>query len=326
MVLTINIKAIWLIGFILTVIGFKATLPILRKIKCGQFIRLEGPKSHQGKKGTPTMGGIVMIAMGLSLWFFMMGKSHKTNQSTNIWFLLIALLGYGLLGFIDDLLIIIKKNNMGIKPKVKLFAQGMIAVVLFGVYLKTGLKTSINFFNLEISLGFFYGVFLMLLFCFVVNAVNITDGLDGLAGGLLLIAYGAFTIIAYQQNQGEIFCFGLAQMASLIAFLLFNFNPAQVFMGDTGSLAYGAGLGAMAVLLKTELLLFLIGGVFLGEILSVMIQVCYFKQTKGKRLFLMSPFHHHLELKGWSEWQIDLLLWSIGLVLGVIGLILGVCM
>lgn len=324
MVLTVNIKIIWICGLALTILGFWISLPVLRKIKCGQFIRLEGPKRHQSKKGTPTMGGLVMIVAGLILWWVMLLNQAKTVFSLSCLFLAVALLGYGLLGFFDDLLKIVRKNNLGLKPSVKLFIQMMLGVMLSAIYLRTGLNTSVTILKWEIPLGFFYVVLLVLLFGYVVNAVNLTDGLDGLAGGLLLIAYGAFSVLAYHESEWEVFYFGIAQMASLIAFLLFNFHPAKVFMGDTGSLAYGAGLGAMAVLLKREFLLLIIGGIFLWEILSVIIQVWYFKRTKGKRIFLMSPYHHHLELKGLSEWQIDFYLWSVGLVLAIIGIVLGV--
>lgn len=319
-----NLKSIWLLGLGLTIIAFMVAIPFLRKVKFGQFIRKEGPSRHQSKKGTPTMGGIVMIIAGLILWFVMLKSSGHFIINSEVILIIVAFIGYGLIGLIDDLLIIIKKSNIGIVPRIKFALQIMLAGIIYIIYLNTGLKSEIHLFKWRIPLGFGYGIFLLFYFAFIVNAVNITDGIDGLAGGLLLIAYGILTIIVYHQAKMPIFYYGLALMASLIAYLVFNFNPAKIFMGDTGSLAYGAGLGAMAVLLKKELLLALIGGVFLWEILTVIVQVWYFKRTKGKRIFLMSPYHHHLELKGYNEWQIDLILWTIGILVGIIGLIIGV--
>lgn len=318
------VKFIWFIGIIIISICFYFTIPILRRIKMGQSIRIDGPSRHQTKAGTPTMGGIIIIIGTMGLFFSFLIVNKINIFANEVFLLLISFLGYGIIGYYDDYLIVVKKSNKGISVKVKFIMQFVIALLIYLCFIKQGLLVDINVFGFVINIGFLYSLFILLYYVAVTNAVNITDGIDGLAGGLLLIAFGAFGVLANFKNSPYILYFSLAIIASLLAFFLYNFHPAQIFMGNTGSMALGGGLAAVALLLKMEFLLLVIGGIFVWETLTDIIQVLYYKKTRGKRFFLMAPFHHHLELKGWSEWKIDLVLWLFGLLLAFVGIYLGV--
>ncbi len=309
--------------FIATIIG-PVFIPFLHRLKFGQAIREEGPQSHRKKSGTPTMGGIIFITSIVITLLATVMFTNYTVMSREVMMLLLTLVGFGAIGFVDDFIIVVKKNNEGLKPKQKLLAQLVLAAVFFYLYLQGDYPTTISFFNLfELNLYWIYGLFILFWMVGFSNAVNLTDGLDGLCGGVSVISFGTFAMIALAQQQMGIALFCFAVVGALLGFLVFNLNPAKVFMGDTGSLALGAAIAAVSILLKQELLLVIIGLVYVIETLSVIIQVSYYKRTK-KRIFKMAPIHHHFELCGWSEWKVVTFLWIIGLVCGVIGLLIAI--
>lgn len=296
-------------------------IPFLHKIKFGQSVRKEGPKSHMAKTGTPTMGGIVFVLVPILVMAILNYKAFLTPEMLIVVF---AYLGYALIGFIDDFLIVVKKNNDGLKPSMKFLMQSVLAVIFYFAYTqiaKTTIQTPVLHMTLE--LGFLYFILIFFMFTCESNAVNLTDGLDGLCAGTSLIAIAPFVIFALLQKNNDLAMFLLAVSGALLGYLRFNIHPAKIFMGDTGSLAIGGLLAASAMILKQEILLVLIGGVFVMELLSVVIQVTSFKAT-GKRVFRMSPLHHHFELGGMKETNVVLMFWCIGLIFAVVGLWLGV--
>ncbi|EJY55791.1 phospho-N-acetylmuramoyl-pentapeptide-transferas e [Alicyclobacillus hesperidum URH17-3-68] len=282
-------------------------IPILHRLKFGQSIREEGPQHHQVKAGTPTMGGvIILIAVVLTTLRFAFD-----NLDTAM--LLVATVGFGLIGFADDLIKILKKRNLGLTAKQKIVLQSLLTILLFlMLYLQQGRSEGfaihIPFSNWALSIGVLYIVFLLLVLVGTTNAVNLTDGLDGLLSGSAIMVFAAYAIYAYWHTNYDVALFCAAMVGALAAFLAFNRHPAKVFMGDTGSLAIGGGLAMVAVLTHSELALILFGLVFVIEALSVMIQVFSYR-TFGRRVFRMSPLHHHFELGGWSEWEVVLLFW-----------------
>jgi phospho-N-acetylmuramoyl-pentapeptide-transferase len=306
------------IAFVIALLLGPLFIPFLRRLKFGQSIRAEGPQGHQKKAGTPTMGGIIiLLAMTITAIKF-------SDRSFELWLLLFVTLGYGLVGFIDDYIKVVLKRNLGLKAKQKLLGQILVGVVLYVVLYQSGLidmTLSIPFVSEPLNLGLFYLPFLILLVIGFSNAVNLTDGLDGLAAGTTAISFGSYAVLAWWTSNMDVAIFCAAMVGALLGFLVFNAHPAKVFMGDTGSLALGGALATVAVLTKTEIWLVLIGGVFVAEALSVMLQVFSF-QTFGKRLFKMSPIHHHFELVGWSEWRVVGTFWTVGLCLAVSALAL----
>lgn len=308
-----------ILGFFICVLLSPLFIPFLRRLKFGQSIREEGPKSHQKKSGTPTMGGIIIVLSILITTLVMTGKFAETSVTTLL--LLLVTIGFGLLGFIDDFIKVVMKRNLGLTSKQKLLGQIVIAVIFYIIYKQKDLSTSVSIpgIDLSVDLGVFYVVFLLFWLVGFSNAVNLTDGLDGLVSGTAAIAFGAFAVLAWNQSQYEVAIFSVAVVGAVLGFLVFNAHPAKVFMGDTGSLALGGAIATVAILTKLEILLIIIGGVFVIETLSVIIQVISFKTT-GKRVFKMSPLHHHYELVGWSEWRIVVTFWSIGLLLGMLGI------
>lgn len=291
-------------------------IPMLHKLKFGQSIREEGPKSHQAKSGTPTMGGI-MIALSAALAVVIAAK-----LDAEIGIALLAMLGYFVIGFVDDYIKVVLKRNLGLTAKQKLLAQILLAGVIACIgtgYLNMRTDIWIPFLNINVDFGYFYYVLLFLVLVGTTNAVNLTDGLDGLAAGAVAVAMGAYFAVCLHFGQFNLAVFCLAVAVACLAFLWFNANPARVFMGDTGSLALGGALAAAAILTKTELLLILIGGLFVVEAMSVIIQVTSFK-TRGKRVFLMSPIHHHFELKGWSEIKVVAVFWTFGFLCTLLAL------
>lgn len=297
-------------------------IPLLRRLKFGQSIREEGPSLHQKKAGTPTMGGIIIY---LALFFTVL--KFATPLTRNIYLLLLVTFGFGFLGFLDDFIKIIKKRNLGLTAKQKLFGQILISLVLFYILQRSGFEhltriyiPGTKFFT---DIGWLYLPFIMFVTIGSSNAVNLTDGLDGLLAGSSAISFGAFSIIALSKSEFDVAIFGAAMVGAVLGFLIFNAHPAKVFMGDTGSLGIGGALATMAILTKTELLLVIIGGVYVIEVLSVMIQVISFK-TRGVRIFRMSPIHHHFELSGWSEWKVVMVFWFIGFIFAGIGVFLEV--
>ncbi|WP_080706084.1 MULTISPECIES: phospho-N-acetylmuramoyl-pentapeptide-transferase [unclassified Selenomonas] len=294
-------------------------IPWLHKLKFGQSIREEGPQSHQAKSGTPTMGGI-MIILGIVI-----GTLAGAPWTAEILLALFITLGHFALGFLDDYIKVVKKRNLGLKAKQKLLGQIIIALVTIYIGTKElGIDTSIwlPVLNANVDIGF--GYYLLVLFVLVgtSNAVNLTDGLDGLASGTMAVAASCYGVVCALTGHSDLAIFCVAIVAACLAFLRFNAHPAKVFMGDTGSLALGGALAAVGILTHTEILLVIIGLVFVCEALSVIMQVTYFKATGGKRIFRMSPIHHHFELGGWSETKVVLVFWSVGLLAGMAGLML----
>jgi phospho-N-acetylmuramoyl-pentapeptide-transferase len=294
------------------------TLPMLRRLKFGQSIREEGPKSHQAKSGTPTMGGImILIAVTVASLIFVGG-------SQEVWLALFIMLGHGVIGFIDDFIKVVLKRNLGLKARQKLLGQILMAVALVYIsitYMGGDTNLWIPVLDQTIDCGIFYYILIFFVLVGTTNAVNVTDGLDGLASGTMAVAALAYTLICLIFGQYELAAFCMAVVGGVLGFLKYNAHPAKVFMGDTGSLALGGALAAVAVLTKTELLLIIVGGVFVVEALSVIIQVASFKTT-GKRVFLMSPIHHHFELKGWSEKKVVTVFWLCGALLSVVALLM----
>ena len=291
-------------------------LPLLHQLKFGQSIRAEGPKSHQAKSGTPTMGGI-MIVTGILL-----GTATAAPLTMEILLALFILLGHFALGFLDDYIKVVKKRNLGLRAKQKLLGQILIALVT--MYIGTqelGISTGIwlPVANHEVNIGILYYPLVLFVLVGASNAVNLTDGLDGLAAGTMAIASSVYAVVCVMTGHMDLSYFCVAVVAACVAFLRFNAHPAKVFMGDTGSLALGGAFAAMGILTYTELLLAVVGFIFVCEALSVILQVISF-QTTGKRIFRMSPVHHHFELGGWSERKVVFVFWTVGLLAGVAGL------
>ena len=304
-------------GFVLITGPF--FIPWLHKLKFGQSIREEGPQSHQAKSGTPTMGGI-MIILGIVI-----GTLAAAPWNAEILLALFITLGHFALGFLDDYIKVVKKRNLGLKAKQKLLGQILIALVTIYIGTKElGIDTSIWLPVLNANLDIGLGYYLLVLFVLVgtSNAVNLTDGLDGLASGTMAVAASCYGVVCALTGHMDLAIFCVAIVAACLAFLRFNAHPAKVFMGDTGSLALGGALAAVGILTHTEILLVVIGLVFVCEALSVIMQVTYFKATGGKRIFRMSPIHHHFELGGWSETKVVLVFWTVGLLSGIAGLML----
>ncbi|MBS4217840.1 phospho-N-acetylmuramoyl-pentapeptide-transferase [Bacillus sp. FJAT-49711] len=314
-----------IMGFLITVLLSPLFIPFLRRLKFGQSIRIEGPKSHQKKSGTPTMGGILIVISVIITSLVMTLK--YSEPGLEIYLLLFVLIGYGLLGFLDDFIKIALKRNLGLTSKQKLLGQIVIALVFYIVLKINDFSTAISipFTDFSLELGWLYPLFVIFWLVGFSNAVNLTDGLDGLLSGTAAIAFGAFAILAWSTSQYDISVFAVSVVGAVLGFLVFNAHPAKVFMGDTGSLALGGAIAAIAILIKMELILIIIGGIFVIETLSVILQVASFKTT-GKRIFKMSPLHHHYELSGWSEWRVVVTFWTVGLLCSILGIYIEVWM
>ncbi|MEK6189890.1 MAG: phospho-N-acetylmuramoyl-pentapeptide-transferase [Carnobacterium alterfunditum] len=302
-------------GFALTIMAMPIVIGFFRTKQLGQTTRDEGPKWHEIKTGTPTMGGIVFLIAAIisTIWVAI----WQNVLSLGIGLSLFILILYGLLGFLDDFIKVFKKRNLGLTSKQKLIGQIFGGLLFFVAYRYDGLPTELVFpFLGTVDIGWFYGLFIIFWLVGFSNAVNLTDGLDGLVAGTASIAYGAYAIIAWNQQQMDILIICLTIVGGLIGFFFFNKKPAKIFMGDVGSLALGGGLAAISILLHQEWSLLLIGFIFVVETASVMIQVTSFK-LRGKRVFKMSPIHHHFEMSGWSEWRVVLTFWAIGLIAAV---------
>ena len=317
------------ISFLITVLLCPIFIPFLRKLKFGQSIREEGPESHYKKSGTPTMGGIMIIVSITLTAFIMLYKFLDRPVDFEFWLLLFVLLGYGLLGFLDDFIKVALKRNLGLTSRQKLIGQLVIAIVFYFTLKWNDFPTYVKIPGTDIvwELGWAYALLVIFMLVGSSNAVNLTDGLDGLLAGTATVAFGAFALLAsYHYPDYEIVTiFSLAVVGALIGFLVFNAHPAKVFMGDTGSLALGSAIAAVAILTKLEIILVIIGGVFVIETLSVIIQVISFKTT-GKRVFKMSPLHHHYELKGWSEWRVVMTFWVWAIIFATIGIYIEVAL
>lgn len=296
----------------------KFLIPLLDRLKIGQTVREEGPEKHKEKTGTPTMGGLLFFLLLLLGGLLFAGKNKV------FWFLTFSSLSFGLVGFLDDFLIIKMKSNQGLRARSKFLLLLIIAFAGSFYYLKIlAYPPTLSFKPLGITwnLGAFYYFFAILMLTATTNAVNITDGLDGLATSLSLIAGLFFLIVAHKYKMEELYLFIILYLAACISFLFYNWHPAKVFMGDTGSLFLGGGLAALAMVTKTEFILPLLAGVFLIETLSVILQVLSFK-LRGKRIFKMSPLHHHYELSGWKEKKIVLAFNLSGLIFLILSLLL----
>lgn len=306
--------------FLLTVLVMPSMIRYFRRHKEGQTIREEGPKWHEKKSGTPTMGGLAFLVAVLVATLAVGFWQHHLTHSLLITLFIMIL--YGAIGFLDDSVKIFMKRNLGLKAWQKFLAQIVGGVVFLIVFFNDGLQHTLYIPLLgQVSSNVLYIVFVLFWLVGFSNAVNLTDGLDGLVGGLGIIAFLAYALIAYRQGQMDILILTLAFVGGLAGFLIFNHKPAKIFMGDVGSLAIGGVLAAVAILLHREWSLLLIGLVFVIETASVILQVASFKLT-GKRIFKMTPIHHHFEMSGWSEWRVVITFWCASLIFTVIYLLI----
>lgn len=308
-----------LTAFVVVVLIGPGIIRYLTKLKFGQNVRVDGPRRHLQKAGTPTMGGI-MILIGLVFAALVLGKN-----SSHLLFALFITAAYGAIGFLDDLLIIVTRSSLGLKARQKLFGQIFIAV-LAALYALSrddiGTAVLIPFTETTIELPVVVYVLLTLgVMLGTTNAVNLTDGLDGLAAGAVAIAAASYGVIGYLLDSVDLAVFAGSLVGACLGFVWFNSHPAAVFMGDTGALALGAALGITAISTRTPFHLAIVGGLFVIETLSDIIQVVYFRLTKGKRFFKMAPLHHHFELSGWEEPKIVARFWLIGLFFALLGLL-----
>ncbi len=302
-------------AFLMVLISAPILIPLLRRLKFGQMVRDDGPSSHLKKQGTPTMGGI-MIMIGIVIGTLVFVGFNKTGI-----LLCLTVIGYGGLGFLDDFIKIIKKRSMGLRAKEKLLGQIVLALLItVGAYYVSGSNTEvmIPFFNQAIDFGWFWFPFTMFVLIAMTNAVNLTDGLDGLASGVSLVVAVFFVFFMEQLHLYDLSHFAGTIAGACVGFLIYNFYPAKVFMGDTGSLALGGALSIAAILSGAHFYVAFVGLVFVWETFSVALQVLYFKATKGKRIFKMAPYHHHLELSGLTEKQIFSLFFAITAGLAVL--------
>ena len=313
-----------MIGFLFSVVLGLIMIPLLKELGVGQRISEFVVEAHRKKEGTPTMGGLmfviptVLVTLGLVL-------THKIDYTSNLGIVLLVFIGYTLIGFLDDFLSIKKGNNEGLTVYQKLFMQVLIAIGFFYIYMRSGGQTSwvVGTLHIDIELGWLYGLAILFVLVGASNAVNLTDGLDGLAGGLSAIAFIAYALISLSVGFEDIGLFSLLLVGSIFGFLVFNTFPAKIIMGDTGSLALGAVMGAIAILTHRELTLLVVAFIFVIETLSVILQTFWVIVFKRK-LFLMTPLHHHFEKLGWKESDIVKLFWVAGLILAMAGIIFGV--
>ena len=308
------------VSFLVTVLMLPKLIKYLHYLKFGQAIREEGPQSHMHKKGTPTMGGIsFIVATVLALIIAMFIDSSNIKY----YFLFIyTTISFSIIGYIDDMLIVVKKKNDGLAPMLQILFSIIFYVLVKFIY------EDINYIYIpgleyQLNISYLYMVFVVFWQTGFSNAVNLTDGLDGLATSVTIITTSTFALLAYKENNFPVFVFCLVLVGALIGFLLFNKNPAKIFMGDTGSLALGGILAAISIILHKEIAFIFIGLVYILETLSVIIQVAYFKKT-GKRIFKMSPLHHHFELSGYGEVKTVHLFAIIALISSGVGYFLGV--
>ncbi|MBF8982244.1 phospho-N-acetylmuramoyl-pentapeptide-transferase [Lutibacter sp. B2] len=307
------------ISFFITLILGPIVIPMLQRLKVGQSIRDEGPKSHIAKSGTPTMGGIIMI---IAILITTLSSGMTGKQKIDLYMVLFATVSFGLIGFIDDFIKVVLKRNLGLKAYQKLIGQILIAVIIAVYQSKisvSGTNILIPFINQYVDFGIFYIPFIATVVVATANSVNLTDGLDGLASGVTLIVAAFFSLVAMNWGYSSLTVFSGALTGTCLGFLRFNAYPAKVFMGDTGSMALGGAIATVAILMNLTLIIPIVGGIYFVEALSVILQVTSFKLT-GKRIFRMSPLHHHFELKGWKETKVVVVFWSVTLFLCVLGL------
>ena len=315
------------VAFIVTLFTIPSFIRFYHKAKIGGQQMHEDVKQHAAKAGTPTMGGVVFVTVSLVIaLLFALVSSLLTANFMILWFVFAM---FAVVGFLDDFLKIFKQINQGLTSLQKLVAQIITGIIAYLIYVHEAGDNLLNVFGYQIELGVFFVVFLVFWLVGFSNAVNLTDGIDGLATMSVVISLIAYAIIAIHQKQFDILLVILVIIGSLLAFFLFNHKPAKIFMGDVDSLALGGVLGTISILLNVEWTLLLIGIVYVFETVSVMLQVSYFKLTHGKRIFRMTPVHHHFELGGfsgkgkpWSEWRVDSFFWSISLIGSVLALLI----
>lgn len=317
-----------IIGFFITLILGPLIIPFLKKLKVGQTIREEGPQSHMAKSGTPTIGGIIIIIS------ILITSLTSGIINTDLMVALGATLAFGLIGFIDDFIKVVLRRSLGLRAYQKLLLQTAVAILLAIYQSNTsivGTKVIIPFIdgNLQLGnitipqyldLGILYIPFIVFVVVATVNSVNLTDGLDGLASGVTLIITGFFSLLAMSWGYSSLAIFASAVTGACLGFLRYNTHPAQVFMGDTGSLALGGAVATMAILMNVSLIIPIVGGIYFAESLSVILQVISFKTT-GKRIFKMSPLHHHYELSGWAETKVVTVFWIVTVLLCLVGIL-----
>ena len=317
-----------MLGFVLSLIAAVILIPILKKLKVGQSVSKLINERHLKKDGTPTIGGLIFIIPTIIIMVILHLRG-SIEFNANLIILMFVFLAYGALGFVDDFLKVKFHNNKGLSIVSKLIFQTIIALVFYIIYRNNGGDSNLVISSLGIdwSLGWVFGIFILLVLVWTTNAVNISDGLDGLAGGLSVVAILAYGVIAWGSKwilgYQEIAIFAFVLTGAILGFLVFNTHPAKVFMGDTGSLALGGALATIAILTKHELSLLLIGGVFVIETLSSAIQIIAIRKFH-KKVFLKAPLHHHFEELGWEETDIVKLFWVVGLFLAMVGIIYGV--
>ena len=321
---TIFAISLLMVAFFLTVLMLPRLIKYLHELKFGQAIREEGPQSHMHKKGTPTMGGISFI---ISIIISLVIAMFLDSENMKYYFLFVyTTISFSIIGYIDDMLIVVKKKNDGLAPRKKLMLQILFSVIFY--ILVTFIYKDINYIHIpvldyKLNISYLYLIFIVFWQTGFSNAVNLTDGLDGLATSVTIITTTTFALLAYKENNYPVLVFCLTIVGALLGFLLFNRNPAKIFMGDTGSLALGGILAAISVILHKEIAFLFIGLVYILETLSVIIQVAYFKKT-GKRIFKMSPLHHHFELSGYGEVKTVYIFVTIAVISSVIGYFIGV--
>ena len=313
-----------MIGFLSSTVLGLFLIPLLKKIHLGQKISVFVGESHRKKEGTPTMGGLIFIVPTV-LSTLALILTDKVSYTSNIGIVLLVFIGYACIGFLDDFLSVRKGDNEGLTVYQKLIMQVLIAIGFFYIYMRSGGQTAwvVGTLGIDLELGWLYGLAILFVLVGASNAVNLTDGLDGLAGGLSAIAFIAFALISLSVGFEDIGLFSLILVGGLMGFLIYNTHPAKVFMGDTGSLALGGVMGAIAILTHRELTLLVVAGVFVIETLSVILQT-FWVTVFHKKLFLMTPIHHHFEKLGWQETDIVKLFWVFGLILAMAGIIFGV--
>lgn len=317
-----------MLGFVLSLVAAVILIPLLKKLHVGQSVSKLINERHLKKDGTPTIGGLIFIIPTILIMLILYLRG-SIEFNSNLIILIFVFLAYGALGFIDDFLKVKYHNNNGLSIGVKFLLQTVIAVIFYIIYRNNGGDSNlvISSLGINVSLGWVFGLFILLVLVGTTNAVNISDGLDGLAGGLSVVAIMAYGVIAWGSKwisgYQEIAIFAFVLCGAILGFLVFNTHPAKVFMGDTGSLALGGALATIAILTKHELSLLLIGGVFVVETLSSAIQIIAIRKFH-KKVFLKAPLHHHFEELGWEETDIVKLFWVVGLFLAMIGIIYGV--
>ena len=324
------------IAMAITIVLLPLWIRLLKVRQIGQQVRADGPQRHLVKQGTPTMGGVILL-IAVVITVFICGSHSSPEQTIPLVLLVLVTALTGVMGLIDDLSKVVKERSLGLRPNAKMICLTLISVffclaavnyahiaptvtIPFVTTINLGvLTTVINLGSgVSFSIPWLYVLFVFLLMAGMSNAVNLVDGLDGLAGGTVLIAMVVMAAIAYRTDQLNLALFAAAIAGACVGFLWFNSFPASIFMGDTGSLALGAGFAALAVLTKTEVISIVVGGLFVMEALSVIIQVGYYKLTK-KRVFLMAPLHHHFEQKGWSETKVVIRFWIITALMAAVG-------